>query len=162
MSRVRRQIWKELCFSSGDCRRSELKADFSLTLTSTISEVRSFAIHNIVKKNILGLVIEKQPRNAKFEVCDLVPSSSKPSATKRGGWRGVSELTSTSSKLNILQFLASMMPKKSQDLSGMYKHIVQHLWTTLHQVFYTIILKEKSTQDRASCPSLHSLTPPWS
>lgn len=53
--------------------------------------------------------------------CDLVPSSWKPLATKRGGWRGVSELTSTSSKLNILQFLARLMPKKSQDVRGKYK-----------------------------------------
>lgn len=72
-------------------------------------------------KNILGLVTEKQLRNAKLEGCDLVPSSSKPSAMKRGGWRGVSELTSTSSKLNILQFLARLMPNKSQDLSGKYE-----------------------------------------
>lgn len=66
----------------------------------------------------------------------------------------MSELTSTSSKLNILQFLARLMPKKSQDLSG--KYCTAFVNYTRSGILHYII-KEKFTQDRAACPSLHSL-----
>lgn len=60
---------------------------FSQTLISTISKGRPLSICKIVKKKVLGQVIEKHPRNAKLEVYDLVPSSSKPLVTKHTGWR---------------------------------------------------------------------------
>ena len=60
---------------------------FSQTSISTISKDRLLSKCKIVKKQVSGLVLEKELRNAKLEVYDLVPSSSKPLATKHAGWR---------------------------------------------------------------------------
>lgn len=90
------------------CWALPLEAAGRITIQSSLYLSTALDCHNLKRNSSVCKIVQRKKvwgyrknswRKAKLEMYDLVPLS-KPLATKHSGWRWVTELTSTSSKLN--------------------------------------------------------------